>query len=239
MNKPIINCQNVILGYPQAHPLTKEFSLSIDAESWVGIVGENGSGKSTLLKTILGRTPPIKGAVRVFEHLAGDKKINRQVGYIPQSRHIDAPEKLSAYELLKATVNAYQFGIIRKNKNTKEKIDYFLELVGATRYANCAFQQLSGGQKKRIFLAQALINHPKLLLLDEPLADLDLQAKHHFIRCLEKVHQQIPITVLMISHEMNEMHQYLSNFIHFHNQDVILTPNYPFTKAFEDHCHHV
>ncbi|MCF6765118.1 ATP-binding cassette domain-containing protein [Thiotrichales bacterium 19S3-7] len=239
MNEVIIDCQNVILGYPNTPPLTNPFSFSILSGHWVGIIGDNGSGKSTLFKNILGDMVPQSGQLKVFNQPCGNKQNNRQIGYIPQARHIDTPEHLTAYELLKATRNGYRFGITLKRQQTIKKVNRYIELVGATNYANSAFRSLSGGQKKRIYLAQALINQPRLLLLDEPLADLDLNAKHRFIQCLQKVHAEIPITVLMITHEMNEMHQYLSDFIHFHNQNVILSPNYPFSKAFEDHCHHV
>ncbi|MCF6775859.1 ATP-binding cassette domain-containing protein [Thiotrichales bacterium 19X7-9] len=239
MNETVIDCKNVVLGYANKKPLTNPFSFSITPGSWIGIIGDNGSGKSTFFKNILGDLTPRSGKLTVFNHPCGNKHNNRQIGYIPQSRHTDIPDHLTAFELLKATLNAYQFGIAYYSQKKINKIKQYIDLVGANDYAHATFKSLSGGQKKRIYLAQALINQPKLLLLDEPLADLDLQAKHNFIRCLQKVHAEIPITVLMITHEMNEMHQYLSDFIHFHNQNVILTPNYPFSKAFEDHCHHV
>lgn len=222
-----------------AKALTNPFSLSVYEGAWAGILGDNGSGKSTFLKTILGQIPPKSGEISLFSKPSGHYKINRKIGYIPQARQIDTPDRLTAFELLKASLTPYRLGLPFYRKKNISKIKDYVNLVGANHYIHSPFQQLSGGQKKRIYLAQALINEPKLLLLDEPLADLDLKAKHHFIHCLKQVHQQIPLTVLIITHEMNEMHSYLSDFIHFHNHDVVMTPNYPFKKAFEDHCHHV
>lgn len=234
----IIQCNNLSLGYKD-HQLTKNFSFSIEKGAWLGIIGDNGSGKSTFFKTILGEINPLSGQIKLFGNKPGKIANNRQISLIPQSRHIDTPDYLTAYQLLKASVNGHKMGLPILNKDQKQKLDNLILLVGAEDYINKPFQQLSGGQKKRVFLAQALLNQPQLLLLDEPLADLDLQAKHHFIHCLQKIHQEIPLTLLMVTHEMNEIHQYLSGFIHFHRGDVILTPNYPINHTFEDHCHHV
>ncbi|MDE4961465.1 ATP-binding cassette domain-containing protein, partial [Francisella tularensis] len=82
-------------------------------------------------------------------------------------------------------------------------------------YIHKPFKNLSGGQKKRVYLVQALINEPKILLLDEPLSDLDPDAKHQFLACLKEIHKKENNTLLIISHDMKEISTQLDAFIHF------------------------
>ncbi|WP_162896658.1 metal ABC transporter ATP-binding protein [Cysteiniphilum halobium] len=224
----MIQCNNLVIGHTPQFPLCNPFNLSIDQNQWLGIVGENGTGKSTFLKTILGFETPIAGSLTLFLQAPG--KNNQLISYIPQERELNLSPNTSALTLIKSSFNANRLGLPAFGKDVQQKAYNILQLVGALNYARKPFETLSGGQKKRIYLAQALINNPKLLLLDEPLSDLDPQAKQDFIQALKSIHAKQNITLLIISHDMHEIAHELDNFIHFKNQHVHLCQKLPCLK---------
>lgn len=215
MANNIISCDHLCLGYGRK-ALTEPINLKIKANQWLGIVGENGIGKSTFFKTILGILPYLSGTITVLGNPPG--KLNHKISYIPQERTLNITDNLSGMSLIKANYRASRFGLPSFGKQLHQRIHYLLTTVGAESYAKKPLHALSGGQKKRIFLAQALINNPRLLLLDEPLSDLDPQAKHDVIQALKRIHHQENITLLIISHDMHDIAHELDHFIHFKNR---------------------
>lgn len=208
----MITCTNLELGYNNIS-IMPAFNLKINKNQWIGIIGKNGTGKSTFLKTILGLIPAISGELTIFNKIP--RKCNKLISYIPQEREINLATNMSGADLISITFRGWQYGLIWVNKKLKTKVEELIALVGAIDYAHQPFYTLSGGQKKRIYLAQALINQPQILLLDEPLADLDVDAKHHFIEALSKIQQYQQLGIMIISHDMHEIAQYLDAFIHF------------------------
>ena len=212
----MIECKNLVLGYRES--LVEAFSLKIADNKWMGIIGENGIGKSTFMKTILGIIKPISGNINIFGKNIG--QVNNIISYIPQEREINLSDLMSGLTLIKSSYHGASFGLPLLNRKLHNRALELLELVGATKYQHQPFNTLSGGQKKRIFLAQALINDPQLLLLDEPLADLDPSAKQHFIDALEEIHKHKSLGLLIISHDMHEIASHLDGFIHFKDKMV-------------------
>lgn len=210
----MIKCTNLIIGYKNKS-LSKPINLSIPTNSWVGIVGKNGVGKSTFFKTLLGELTPIAGQITI-----DDKKVDTNViSYIPQEREINYEEKTSGLTLVKYSYKPNSWGLPFFNKSFKQKLNYLIDLTDTRDYIEKPFKDLSGGQKKRVYLIQALINEPKILLLDEPLSDLDPHAKQEFLQCLKEIHAKENITLLLISHDMKEISSQLDAFIHFKNEN--------------------
>lgn len=209
----MIKCKNLVIGYKNK-PISKAVNLNIPTNAWVGIVGKNGVGKSTFFKTLLGEIAAIAGEISI-----DDKKVDTNVvSYIPQERDINYDEKTSGLTLVKYSYKANCWGLPFFNKSFKKKLNYLIDLTQTKDYIKKPFKDLSGGQKKRIYLIQALINTPKILLLDEPLSDLDPHAKQQFLQCLKKIHLKESITLLLISHDMKEVSSQLDAFIHFKDQ---------------------
>lgn len=212
----MIECKKLVLGYEKA--ITPAFDLMIDDNKWIGIIGKNGAGKSTFLKSILGNLPIKSGALSILGGVAG--KNNQFISYIPQEREINLADNMSGTSLVISSYTGWKFGLPWYSKKLRNRVNELIDLVGANSYAHQPFNTLSGGQKKRIYLAQALINQPKLLLLDEPLADLDPHAKQHFIEALQKIHENQQLGLLIISHDMHEIANHLDAFIHFSGTGV-------------------
>ena len=212
----MIVCKNLVLGYDK--PITPSFNLTIADNQWIGIIGKNGIGKSTFLKTILGIRAIYSGALSIFGKEPG--KNNHLISYIPQEREINLSERMSGYSLILSSYVGWKFGLPVYGRKLRTRVNELIGLVGAEEYAHRAFITLSGGQKKRIYLAQALVNQPKVLLLDEPLADLDPHAKQQFIESLQKIHAHEKVGLLIIAHDMHEIAQHLDGFIHFRRDGV-------------------
>ena len=209
----MIKCTNLIIGYKNKS-LSKPINLSIPTNSWVGIVGKNGVGKSTFFKTLLGEIIPVAGEITI-----DDKKVDTNViSYIPQEREVNYEEKTSGLTLVKYSYKPNLWGMPFFNKGFKQKLNYLIDLTQTRDYIEKPFKDLSGGQKKRVYLIQALINETKILLLDEPLSDLDPNAKQEFLQCLKEIHAKENITLLLISHDMKEIDSQLDAFIHFKNE---------------------
>ncbi len=222
----MIEFNNLSIGYDQ--PLSQKFSFTIESNKWFGIIGQNGCGKSTLLKTILGTIKPLSGSIKILGKNIGNS--NNSIAYIPQEREINTNNYTSGLSLIKLSYNGWHFGIPLYPKKIHERALRLIELVGATNYMHQPFHTLSGGQKKRIYLVQALINKPQVLLLDEPLADLDPQARQHFIEALDRIHAEHELTLLIISHDMHEINSYLNGFIHFKQNQVHFCKELPCIK---------
>ncbi len=212
----IFQANKLVLGYEK--PLNKPCTLSVNEHEWLGVIGHNGIGKSTFLKTLLGMIKPWSGELQVLGMPVG--KANRHISYIPQEREINLTENMTGEVLVKCSYLGQRWGIPLPSKSFKHQYHHIIELVGANDYMDQPFVTLSGGQKKRIFLAQSLINEPKLLLLDEPLADLDPQSRRHFIEVLQTINARHKLSLLIISHDMHEIASDLNGFIHFKNANI-------------------
>jgi len=224
MNNNIIECRNLRIGY-QENSLTDSFDLDLEQNSWYGIIGANGTGKTTFFKTLLGCIEPLSGTIHIMKELSD--KHNSRISYIPQEKSLNSNFTGSARTLVLSSYNAYKWGIPVYDKTLTSKLKNILEIVGASDYAAKPFNILSGGQKKRIYLAQALINEPKLILMDEPLADLDPESKQNFLESLRAIHKKSTLSVLMISHDMHEIANYLDAFIHFKDNKVHMCRELP------------
>lgn len=210
----MIEMKDLVMGYHK--PITNPINLKISDNKWLGVVGKNGIGKTTLFKTFLGIIKPLRGEILIFNQKPENS--NNLISYIPQERELNLPDKMTGYSLVKYTLSSPQ--IKQQKKIDRNFLNNLIDLVDVGSYIHQPFLTLSGGQKKRVFLVQSLISHPKLLLLDEPLADLDPKSKRAFIASLHRIREQRELNVLMISHEMREVYQELDGFMHFSEQQL-------------------
>jgi zinc/manganese transport system ATP-binding protein len=193
---PLITTQHLSIGYDARHPVMQDFNSTLYAGQFVGIFGANGAGKTTLLRTILGRTPPISGSLHI-EKTAG-------IGYMPQSIS-SIPPTLSGKAILAASIHGNRWGLPYVSSAARQHIAHIVGLVEAETLLDRPFAELSGGERRRVLLAQALLGNPRLLLLDEPLANLDPHYQQSFISLLSHIHQTQGVTILLTAHDMNPL----------------------------------
>jgi len=178
-------------------------SLTIAANEFVGVLGPNGSGKTTLMRAILGLVPPNRGTIRVLGQLAA--RGNPAVGYMPQARRMADGMRLSGWNFVAGVVEGHRLGLPMIGKTARAEIDRALDLVGARDLARQPLMEISGGERQRLLLAQALIGRPRLLLLDEPLISLDPHHQHEVVALVKSLQTELGIAVLFTAHELNPL----------------------------------
>lgn len=180
-----------------------DVTLSVAQGEFVGVLGPNGAGKTTLLRAILGLLPPQRGTIAVLGHAPG---VGRgAIGYLPQVRTAAAGTKLRGQDVVAAGVHGHRLGLPWLGHAGRREVARVLELVDAGHLALRALADMSGGERQRLMLAQALMGQPTLLLLDEPLISLDLHQIRAVIALVRRVQQELGITVLFTAHDLNPL----------------------------------
>lgn len=210
----VIATDHLTFGYDHI-PIIKNMTIEIKKGEFIGILGPNGSGKSTFLRTILGMIKPFSGKISVLN--TAPSYGNSHIGYMPQMRSHIPLINLTSRTLLHATLDGLSYGIPTLNTAKKNEIQKILELVGSESYADRPFKQLSGGERQRIYLAQALLNQPSILLLDEPLSNLDPKYQQLFMSLLNKIRKNLSITILFTAHDPNPLLNIMDRVLFFAN----------------------
>ncbi len=171
---------------------------------FTGLIGSNGAGKTTLLRVILGLQRVQAGRVLVedTEHAARRHGV---IGYVPQKTLLDADVPLRARDLVALGIDGNRIGLPLPSKRRRAQVDEMLHAVGAERFAEARVGTLSGGELQRVLIAHALISRPRLLLLDEPLANLDPASAHDIVVLLHTLTEEHGVAVLLSAHEMNTL----------------------------------
>jgi zinc/manganese transport system ATP-binding protein len=165
-----------------------------------GLIGSNGAGKTTLLRVILGLLRPTRGTVVI-----PGASSRRNVGYVPQKFLLDPDMPLRARDLVALGLDGHRLGLPRPSRARRERVAEMLAAVDAERFADARVGRLSGGEQQRVLIAHALVSRPRLLLLDEPLANLDLRSAREVVDLLARIAHQQQISVLISAHEMNAL----------------------------------
>lgn len=181
--------------------ILEDVSFSVVPGEFTGLIGSNGSGKTTLLRVILGLQRPSSGRVTI----AGRTGHTRSIGYVPQKVVLDPDLPMRARDLVELGVDGHRFGIPLRPSVRRQRAEEMLVGVGAEEFAEARVGRLSGGEQQRVLIAHALASNPSLLLLDEPLANLDLRSGQEIVTLLHKVASEHGVAVLISAHEMNPL----------------------------------
>ncbi|KTQ97055.1 ABC transporter ATP-binding protein [Aureimonas ureilytica] len=176
-----------------------DIEFALRPGEFCGLIGSNGSGKTTLLRTILGFVSPESGRVM----LGGGKRA--AIGYVPQKFALDPLMPLRARDLVELGLDGARFGIPLPSRARRAKVDAMLQAVEADSFADQRIGRLSGGQQQRVLIAHALIRRPRLLLLDEPLANLDIRSVAGIVALLRRLSREFQTAVLLSAHDMNPL----------------------------------
>ncbi|HTS96883.1 MAG TPA: metal ABC transporter ATP-binding protein [Streptosporangiaceae bacterium] len=180
-----------------------DVSFTIGPGQFTGLIGPNGAGKTTLLRVILGLQRPTAGTVTVD----GQPRSRRDpsVGYVPQKVLLDPDMPMRARDLVALGIDGHRFGVAVRSRARRQAVAQMLDAVGASRFADARAGLLSGGEQQRVLIAQALISRPRLLLLDEPLANLDIRSGQEIVSLLARIAREQQVAVLLSAHEMNPL----------------------------------
>jgi len=189
-----------------------EVSFSINDGELVAVLGPNGAGKSTLLKVVLGLIRPTAGRVSVLGQPPG--RANHRIGYVPQFRAIEAETTLRARDVVRLGLDGNRWGPGWPSRERERRIDAVLDEVDGRQLARAAMGELSGGERQRLLVAQALLSDPRLLLLDEPLASLDLAREQDIIALIRRIASARNVAVLFVTHDINPLLEALDRVLY-------------------------
>jgi len=181
----------------------QDVSLAIGPSELIGVFGPNGAGKTTFLHAILGLVRPTAGEVRVFGKSPAHG--NREAGYLPQQRGATADLHLRGWDFVASAVRGGTWGLASPGRAGAADVDRVIATVQGEQLAHRPLCQLSGGEMQRLFLAQALLGRPRLVLLDEPLISLDPHFQRAIVALVKRIQQSEGITVLFTAHEVNPL----------------------------------
>ena len=185
--------------------------LQIPRGEVYGLLGPNGSGKTTLIRCLLGMIGPDAGRVRVLGKAPG--RGNPAIGYVPQRRSLASELAVRGYDLVLLGLIGHKWGFGPASAAERRAVDEALEAVGASAYAEQPVGLLSGGEQQRLLIAQALLTNPQLLLLDEPLASLDIKSQHEIVHLVEDIRRERQMTVMLVAHDLNSMLEMLDGIV--------------------------
>ena len=212
----VITAKNLSGGYSNKS-VWKDANFSIKSGEFIAVLGPNGAGKTTLFRLLLGLTKPTQGTLSIFDKAPA--RGNPRIGYVPQRHQIDDETTIEAVELVRLGSDGRKWGMSFSDESYKEAFAA-LEIVGARELAHRPLGALSGVELQRIFLAQALVGKPDLLLLDEPLANLDIRRESDFVQLINGVVRSQGVTALLIAHNINPLLPVLDRVMYIANGHI-------------------
>ena len=201
------------VGYSyQNQPVLENISFSIEEGDYVGIIGPNGGGKTTLVKIILGILKPQTGKIEMS---------SRSIGYLPQKTFT------TDYFFPTTVEEVITSALDKKNPQTLAKT---LEIMEIGNLRKKLISELSGGQRQRVFIARALVNQPKILILDEPTVGVDLNSQRQFYSFLKYLNKELKISIIFITHDLEIITQEATHIICLNKNMVCHTHTRDFFK---------
>ena len=187
-------------------------TFDVPTGSFAAVIGPNGAGKSTLINLLLGGLKPASGTVEVLGSPA--ETGNPRIGLVPQNRSLDHAGSILCRDLVALGLVGTRWGIGLRGPDLAAEVDDVLTAVDAQDYAHLRFGEVSGGQQKRISIAQALITKPDMLLLDEPLAGLDLSGQVDIVELVHHINHDRGVTVLFVTHDLNPLLAHIDSLVY-------------------------
>ncbi|GAB1421512.1 metal ABC transporter ATP-binding protein [Anaerolineales bacterium] len=208
--KPVLSIRNLSVGYTRFPNALEDVSFDVNPGELIAIIGPNGAGKSTLFKAIMGIIPFRSGSISILGQDCQDS--HGLVGYVPQHESID-------WQFPASVTDVVMMGRVKKigwfrlpSQKDKAIVHEILEQLGLYAIRNKQIGQLSGGQKRRTFVARALAKESAVLLMDEPFTGVDIEAQEDILNILMQL-QEKGITVLLATHDLSIAYNYFDKIL--------------------------
>lgn len=217
MNK-LIEIQDLTVGYDNKPDVIHNVNLTVYDHDFLGIIGPNGGGKTTLLKAILGLVKPMHGNILFFEN--GQKVNSLNIGYLPQINQIDRKFPISVADVILSGLTPSGKLVKRYTASDKQKVNHTAEQLGISDLLKRAIGDLSGGQLQRVLLGRAIVDNPRLIILDEPNSYVDKLFETNFYKLLGDINNEI--AVILVSHDVGTILSMVKNIacvngdLHYH-----------------------
>ncbi len=224
-NGTVLEARDLVVEFPGRRVLDG-VSFSIREGELVSLIGPNGAGKTTIFRSVLGLLKPTSGLILTRAKRQSDSataattaRINgtaatatatstvakRAFGYVPQQVSFDRELPLRVKDVVRLGIDGHKFGFSRDRKGREKRIAEVLEETGIPELASKRVGELSGGQQKKVMIAHALAGEPEMMILDEPLANLDLKSQDQVVALLERVSKVKHVAVFLSAHDINPL----------------------------------
>jgi len=236
----IVEINNLTVHYPDVKALD-DVSFVVNEGDFLGIIGPNGAGKSTLFDCMLGLNTKYKGTIKFFgKDIRNSKNYLKGIGYVPQKPIFEKNFPVTVNDVVRMGL---------RNESDREKIDEILQQLWIHELRNRRIGELSGGQQQRVFIAKALVNNPKILILDEPVAGIDQQSIELFYSILRELNSKQKITIIWSSHDLDAVNKLanhvacLNRTLFFHGESEKFFSDDKLVKQYseasmQEHMHH-
>ncbi len=236
----IVEINNLTVQYPDVKALDN-INLVVNQGDFLGIIGPNGAGKSTLFASMLGLHTRYKGTIKFFgEDIKKSKNYLKQLGYVPQKPVFEKNFPVTVTDVVRMGLN---------RESDENKIDEILQQLWIHELRDRKIGELSGGQQQRVFIAKALVNNPKILILDEPVTGIDQQSIDLFYSILRELNSKQKITIVWSSHDLDAVNKLanhvacLNRTLFFHGQSDTFFSDDELVKQYSEasmqkHMHH-
>jgi zinc transport system ATP-binding protein len=209
----MIDLEGVSFAYQGGPPVLREVDLAIERGEFVAIAGPNGGGKTTLLRIALGLEQPSTGTAKLFGETAARSTRRAGIGYLAQRAQLGIESPVTVQEVV-AAGRVPRLGVVgRFGRSDRAKVAAAIERVGLGGLEQRPIATLSGGQQQRALIAKALAGEPRLLVLDEPTAGVDVDAQEALAALLDELHRELGATVLLVSHEFGAVERYVERLV--------------------------
>ncbi|WP_043527863.1 ATP-binding cassette domain-containing protein [Litchfieldella xinjiangensis] len=203
-------------------PLLQPTDLTIDEGRVHGLIGHNGSGKSTLIKLLAQQQPPSHGEIRFDDRALsawGNREFARQVAYLPQ--HLPSAENLTGRELIGFGRYPWHGLLGRHTQQDRDQIERAIALTHTQPFADRLVDTLSGGERQRVWLAMLIAQGSRFLLLDEPLAALDIAHQVEVLALIRQLSRELGLGVVIVLHDVNMAARYCDQLVALHSGRVL------------------
>ena len=207
-----IEVSDVTVAYNNGNVALRDASFALGAGTICALVGVNGSGKSTLFKAIMGFLRPAKGMVRIAGLTVDAARKHKLVAYVPQSEEVDWSFPVSVWDVVMMGRYGHMSFLRIPRAEDKRVVIESLERVGMTEFKDRQIGELSGGQKKRVFLARALAQKGRIMLLDEPFTGVDVQTESAIIELLRELRSEGHI-MLVSTHNLGSVPEFCDQVV--------------------------
>lgn len=215
MNQPFIPgiaVQNLTVRYNNGHTALEDATFTLAAGTICALVGVNGSGKSTLFKALMGFVRPSEGTVAIGGMRVADAIRQKMIAYVPQSEDVDWNFPVLVQDVVMMGRYGHMNFLRRPKKEDHDKVDAALERVGMTGFRTRQIGELSGGQKKRVFLARALAQEARIILLDEPFTGVDVKTESQIIQLMREL-KNAGCLMLVSTHNLGSVPEFCNQVI--------------------------
>jgi len=218
----LVEIRNLSAGYGQ-NIVLRDVTLSILQYDFVGVIGPNGGGKTTLLKALLGLIPPMSGEI-VYDESMTEGNTHR-IGYLPQINNIDRKFPITVFDVVRSGLMSRKRLTGRYSTEENERANNLMSEMGISGISKKAIGELSGGQIQRALLCRALVNNPKLLILDEPNTYVDNRFERELYEKLKVLNDKLAI--LLVSHDLGTISTYVKSYacvngsLHYHSGNKV------------------